>query len=323
MTGTPKLLDLVRAELRVRHYSISTEKVYCEWIKRYIRFHDYRHPREMGAAEITAFLTHLAVVGNVAASTQNQALAALLFLYKQVLAIELPWLDQVVRAKRPQHLPVVLSIAETQRLLEHIQGTEGLVCRLLYGAGLRLMEALRLRIKDVDFSQRLIVVRDGKGAKDRITVLPHALIPELQQQVVLSKTLREKDSLCNVAGVYLPLALERKYPNAGKEAAWHWLFPADNLSTDPRTGLIRRHHIYQQRIQRHFKQALRAAAILKPATPHTLRHCFATHLLESGSDIRTVQELLGHADVKTTMIYTHVMNRGGLSVISPLDRQAI
>lgn len=320
MSATPKLLDLVRNELRLRHYSISTEKVYCEWIKRYIRFHGYQHPRDMGADEITAFLTHLAVVGNVAASTQNQALAALLFLYKQVLAIELPWLDAVVRAKKPQHLPVVLSLTETQQLLQNMHGVEGLICRLLYGSGLRLMEALRLRIKDVDLSQAIIVVRDGKGQKDRVTVLPQSLIGALHRQLMLSKQLREQDNAENIAGVYLPAALERKYPNAGTETAWHWLFPAEKLSTDPRSGVIRRHHIYQQRIQRHFKQALHVAQIYKSATPHTLRHCFATHLLEAGSDIRTVQELLGHADVKTTMIYTHVMNRGGISVTSPLDR---
>lgn len=320
MDGKPRLLDQVREQIRLKHYSIRTERVYCEWIRRFIRFHQYRHPSEMGAAEVEAFLSDLAVRRNVSASTQNQALAALLFLYKQVLKLELPWLGEVVRAKKPQRLPMVLSIEEVQAVLAQLQGELWLIASLLYGSGMRLMEVLRLRVKDVDFSSRQIMVRDGKGAKDRVTVLPLRLLEPLKHQLQLVKALHNAELLAGRGDVYLPDALARKYSKGPWEWAWQYMFPAQGLSVDPRSGARRRHHVDEKRLQRAFKRAVRAAGIAKLATPHTLRHSFATHLLESGQDIRTVQELLGHADVKTTMIYTHVLNRGGLAVLSPLDR---
>lgn len=320
MDDKPKLLDQVRQQIRLRNYSIRTERVYAEWIKRFIRFHAYRHPAEMGAAEIEAYLTHLAVKRDVSASTQNQALAALLFLYKQVLKQELPWLDKVVRAKRPQHIPVVLTRDEVQRVLARLSGVPWLVASLLYGAGLRLTEALRLRVKDVEFSRREILVRDGKGQKDRVTVLPGTVIAVLQEHLLKVKSLHESDLAEGFGRANLPYALARKYPNAAAEWGWQFVFPSVNRSEDPRGAGTFRHHIHEKTIQRHMREAVRQAGIIKPATPHTLRHCFATHLLEAGQDIRTVQELLGHADVKTTMIYTHVLNRGGLAVLSPLDR---
>ncbi len=320
MDDKPKLLDQVRQQIRLRNYSIRTERVYAEWIKRFIRFHAYRHPAEMGAAEIEAYLTHLAVKRDVSASTQNQALAALLFLYKQVLKQELPWLDNVVRAKRPQHMPVVLTRDEVQRVLARLSGVPWLVASLLYGAGLRLTEALRLRVKDVEFSRREILVRDGKGQKDRVTVLPGTVIAVLQEHLLKVKRLHERDLAEGFGRANLPYALARKYPNAAAEWGWQFVFPSVNRSDDPRGAGTFRHHIHEKTIQRHMREAVRQAGIIKPATPHTLRHCFATHLLEAGQDIRTVQELLGHADVKTTMIYTHVLNRGGLAVLSPLDR---
>lgn len=320
MDGKPRLLDQVREQIRLKHYSIRTERVYCEWIRRFIRFHQYRHPSEMGAAEVEAFLSDLAVRRNVSASTQNQALAALLFLYKQVLKLDLPWLGEVVRAKKPQRLPVVLSIEEVQAVLAQLQGELWLIASLLYGSGMRLMEVLRLRVKDVDFSSRQIMVRDGKGAKDRVTVLPLRLLEPLKHQLQLVKALHNAELLAGRGDVYLPDALARKYSKGPWEWAWQYMFPAQGLSVDPRSGARRRHHVDEKRLQRAFKRAVRAAGIAKLATPHTLRHSFATHLLESGQDIRTVQELLGHADVKTTMIYTHVLNRGGLAVLSPLDR---
>lgn len=320
MDGKPRLLDQVREQLRLKHYSIRTERVYCEWIRRFIRFHQYRHPSEMGAAEVEAFLSDLAVRRNVSASTQNQALAALLFLYKQVLKLELPWLGEVVRAKKPQRLPVVLSVEEVQAVLAQLQGELWLIASLLYGSGMRLMEVVRLRVKDVDFSSRQILVRDGKGAKDRVTVLPLRLLEPLKRQLQLVKALHNAELLAGRGDVYLPDALARKYPKGPWEWAWQYMFPAQGLSVDPRSGARRRHHVDEKRLQRAFKRALRATGIAKLATPHTLRHSFATHLLETGQDIRTVQELLGHADVKTTMIYTHVLNRGGLAVLSPLDR---
>ncbi len=320
MDDKPKLLDQVRQQIRLRNYSIRTERVYAEWIKRFIRFHAYRHPAEMGAAEIEAYLTHLAVKRDVSASTQNQALAALLFLYKQVLKQELPWLDNVVRAKRPQHMPVVLTRDEVQRVLARLSGVPWLVASLLYGAGLRLTEALRLRVKDVEFSRREILVRDGKGQKDRVTVLPGTVIAVLQEHLLKVKRLHERDLAEGFGRANLPYALARKYPNAAAEWGWQFVFPSVNRSEDPRGAGTFRHHIHEKTIQRHMREAVRQAGIIKPATPHTLRHCFATHLLEAGQDIRTVQELLGHADVKTTMIYTHVLNRGGLAVLSPLDR---
>lgn len=320
MDGKPKLLDQMRARLRVKHYSIRTERVYCEWVRRFIRFHQYRHPAEMGAAEVEAFLTDLAVRCNVSASTQNQALSALLFLYREVLQINLPWLDGVVRAKASRHLPVVLGIEEVREILAQLDGVLWLVCSLLYGTGMRLMEVMRLRVKDVDFARGEILIRDGKGMKDRVTMLPRSLIEPLRLHLQQVQATHRSELQAGRGDVELPFALARKYPNADRDWGWQYVFPAAGLSTDPRSGAVRRHHLDEKRVQRVFKQAVIKAGISKPATPHTLRHCFATHLLESGQDIRTVQELLGHADVKTTMIYTHVLNRGGLGVRSPLDR---
>ncbi|MGE6993149.1 integron integrase [Pseudomonas sp. NPDC047961] len=274
----------------------------------------------MGAAEVEAFLSDLAVRRDVSASTQNQALAALLFLYKQVLKQELPWLGEVVRAKKPARLPVVLSIDEVQRILSQLDGDVGLIARLLYGGGLRLMEGLRLRVKDVDFSRNEIIIRDGKGQKDRVTVMPASLVLPLKQHITVVRAIHQSEVVAGRGDVYLPDALARKYPNAPWEWAWQYVFPAAGLSVDPRSGSVRRHHLDEKRVQRAFKRAVAQSGIAKLAIPHTLRHSFATHLLESGQDIRTVQELLGHADVKTTMIYTHVLNRGGLAVLSPLDR---
>ena len=315
----PKLLDQVRERLRLKHYSIRTEAQYVQWIRRFILFHDKRHPREMGAREVEAFLTYLAVEGNVAAATQNQALSALLFLYREVLEIDLPWLDNVVRAKRPARLPVVLTRNEVTAVLGRMTGTHALMARLLYGTGMRLMECVRLRVKDVDFERAEILVRDGKGAKDRVTMLPQSLIPALREQVQGRRLLYEDDLARGMAAVYLPDALERKYPNAASEWPWQYLFVAKGYSVDPRSGIERRHHMDEKLLQRAMKKAVLAAGLAKPATPHTLRHSFATHLLQAGYDIRTVQELLGHADVATTMIYTHVLNRGGRGVVSPLD----
>ncbi|TBV11916.1 integron integrase [Stutzerimonas kirkiae] len=318
--GKPKLLDQLRQQIRVRNYSIRTETVYAEWAKRYIRFHLYRHPAEMGAAEIEAFLTHLAVKRNVSASTQNQALAALLFLYKEVLKLDLPWLQGVVRAKKPKRLPVVLSQDEVALLLERMQGVQRLVANLLYGSGLRLLEALRLRAKDVDFARREILVRDGKGQKDRVTMLPKRVVEPLQAHLEMVRRLHREDLADGLGEANLPFALARKYPNAAREWGWQFVFPSVNRSCDPRGQGIFRHHLHEKTIQRAVREAARRAGLLKHATPHSLRHSFATHLLEAGQDIRTVQELLGHSDVKTTMIYTHVLNRGGLAVLSPLDR---
>ena len=315
----PRLLDKMRDKIRVKHYSIRTEQTYLDWVRRYIRFHGLRHPRELGAEAVEAFLTHLAVRRNVAASTQNQAKSALLFLYKEVLGAELPWLDGVESAKQSKRLPVVLSQSEATQLLARMSGTAGLIARLLYGSGLRLMEGVRLRVKDLDLDRCAILVRDGKGAKDRVTVLPQRLMEPLAAQLAVTDALHKRDLSEGFGAVYLPHALERKYPNAPREWAWQYVFPAERLSVDPRSGVRRRHHFDEQLVQRAMRDALRAAGIPKPATPHSLRHSFATHLLESGYDIRTVQELLGHADVRTTMIYTHVLNRGGRGVVSPLD----
>lgn len=318
----PKLLDLVRNAIRIRHYSLRTEDSYVYWIRGYVRFNGLRHPRDMGSREVTAFLTHLAVEKNVAAATQQQALSALLFLYKQVLGIELPWLNEIVRPKRPARLPTVLNESEIECLLSLMHGVHGLMARLIYGAGLRLTECLRLRIKDVDFTRREVLVRDGKGAKDRVTMLPARLLAPLREQLTHSRQLYEADRVAQRPGVYLPHALERKYPAAGKSWAWFWIFPAERASTDPRTGIERRHHLYEKSLQRALKAAVEEAGISKPVSVHTLRHSFATHVLQAGYDIRTVQELLGHSDVSTTMIYTHVLNRGGRGVASPLDRLA-
>ncbi|MDD5250660.1 MAG: integron integrase [Rhodocyclaceae bacterium] len=316
----PKLLDQVRGKIRLKHYSLRTEQAYLEWIKRFVLHFGKRHPRAMGGVEVEAFLTHLAVAGKVASSTQNQAKSALLFLYREVLEIELPWLDRVEAAKAPKRLPVVLTRAEVQALLTRLEGTSWLIANLLYGAGLRIMEALRLRVKDIDFARREILVRDGKGFKDRVTMLPALLAEPLQAHLQRIEALHRQDLAAGLGAVHLPYALERKYPNAATEWAWQFVFPSARLAVDPRSGALRRHHVQDQAIQRALKRAVRDAGLTKPATPHTLRHSFATHLLDSGYDIRTVQELLGHADVKTTMIYTHVLNRGGRGVVSPLDR---
>jgi integron integrase len=318
-TSQPKLLDRMRERLRLRHYSIRTEQQYVQWARRFILFHGKRHPAEMGAREVEAFLTHLAVTGKVAAATQNQALSALLFLYREVLAQDLPWLDEVVRAKRPARLPVVLTRHEVARVLERMEGAHGLMARLLYGTGMRLMECVRLRVKDVDLERGEILVRDGKGAKDRITMLPESLVEPLKTHLAARRRIYEEDEAKGMTSVYLPDALERKYPNAAADWGWQYVFVAGSYSVDPRGGVTRRHHMDEKLLQRAMKRAVQAAGLEKPATPHTLRHSFATHLLESGYDIRTVQELLGHADVSTTMIYTHVLNRGGRGVISPLD----
>ena len=316
----PKLLDQVRGKIRLKHYSIRTEQAYVDWIRRFILFFGKRHPRDLGAAEVEQFLTHLAVEGKVAASTQSQAKSALLFLYREVLDNELPWLDNVERAKVPKRLPVVLTREEVMAVLTRLEGTHWLVASLLYGTGLRIMEALRLRVKDVEFSRKEILVRDGKGFKDRVTMLPVALAAPLAEHLKRVKALHEQDLAAGRGAVYLPYALERKYPGAARDWAWQYVFPSAGLSEDPRTGIVRRHHLQDQAVQRAMRQAVRDAGVDKPATPHTLRHSFATHLLEGGYDIRTVQELLGHADVSTTMIYTHVLNKGGRGVTSPLDR---
>ena len=315
----PMLLDEVRARIRRLNYSIRTEDTYVDWVRRFVLFHAKRHPRDMGATEIEAFLTHLAVVGKVSASTQNQAKSALLFLYREVLGIDLPWLTDVASARQGKRLPVVLTVAEVQAVLARVTGTTGLMLRLLYGSGLRLMECVRLRVKDVDFGQMQILVRDGKGDKDRVTMLPQSLLEPLQMHLQRVKALHQRDIGEGYGEVYLPYALDRKYPNAGREWGWQYVFPSSKRSVDPRSGVVRRHHADEKVLQRAMKNAVREAGIAKPATPHTLRHSFATHLLQSGYDIRTVQELLGHTHVETTMIYTHVLNKGGRGVISPLD----
>jgi integron integrase len=315
----PKLLDQVRERIRTLHYSIRTEEAYVDWIRRFILFHQKRHPAEMGRDEIEAFLTYLAVKRNVAASTQSQAKAALLFLYQKVLKQDLAWLKDVVAAKQPQRIPTVLTVDETRTLLTHLDGVHWLIASLLYGSGLRILEACRLRVMDLDFSMHQLVIRNGKGAKDRVTMLPKSLVDPLTAHLQLVRLQHERDCEQGGGDVHLPFALDRKYPAAAKEWKWQYVFPADRLSRDPRSGAVRRHHIEEQSIQRAVRQASRTAGIQKKATPHTLRHSFATHLLLGGYDIRTVQELLGHKDIRTTMIYTHVLNRGGRGVISPLD----
>jgi len=326
-----RLYDQCREVLRFHHYALRTEEAYLQWIRRYLKFHrsadwtgpqqGWRHPKEMGSAEVREFLTHLALRSDVAASTQNQALNALVFLYEQVLQSPLGDLSEAARVTRPPRLPAVLTHEETQRVLAALKpGTNGLIIRLLYGTGMRLMECLRLRIKDVDFARGRIIVREGKGAKDRVTMLPDKLKLELQRHLERVKLLHEQDVAEGFGGVYLPHALARKYPNAERDWSWQWVFPAARRSNDPRSDAVRRHHVHELSVQREMKEAVGLAKLSKPATCHTLRHSFATHLLEAGYDIRTVQELLGHEDVATTQIYTHVMNKPGIGVRSPLDR---
>ncbi len=317
----PRLLEQVRDRLRVKHYSLRTEQAYVGWIRRFILANGKRHPREMGGGEVEAFLTRLATHGEVAAGTQNQALAALLFLYREVPGQELPWMDNVVRAKRPRRLPVVLTREEVRCLLAQMQGRDWLMAGLLYGTGMRLTECLRLRVEDVDFTRRDIIVREGKGNKDRHVPLPQALETALQDQMASARLLHRTDSAAGFGAAWLPHALARKYPNAAREWGWQYVFPASQRSFDPRSGVERRHHLDEKVLQRAVQRARIAAAIHKPATCHTLRRSFATHLIEDGYDIRTVQELLGHKNVSTTQIYTHVLNRGGRGVLSPLDRR--
>jgi len=315
----PRLLDRVRAACRLRHYSLRTERAYVGWVRRYVHFHDLTHPDELGATEVVAFLSDLAVSYDVAASTQNQARAALMFLYKEVLGRNLEGLDAAVRAKTPVHLPVVLTRDEVRALVAALEGTHALIARLLYGSGLRIFECLRLRVKDVDPARRQIIVRSGKGDRDRATLLPRSLEGALDAQLVAVRAIYEDDRRHGRPGVQLPAALARKYPNAGLGWGWQWLFPSTHLATDPRSGAERRHHLHVSGPQRAIRLAALRAGISKRVTAHTLRHSFATHLLESGSDIRTVQTLLGHRDLKTTMIYTHVLDRGPMGVRSPAD----
>ncbi|MDX2168057.1 MAG: integron integrase [Deltaproteobacteria bacterium] len=316
----PRLLDQVRDAARTRHYSYRTEQTYVAWVRRFILFHGKRHPAAMGREEIEQFLSALAVDRQVSASTQNQALAAILFLYRDVLRRDPGWLDGIVRAKRPHRLPVVLNAGEVETLLRHLRGASWIMAMLLYGAGLRLMECLRLRVKDVDFARGELLVREGKGDRDRVTMLPAVVVPALGEHLRRVRTRHAADVAAGFGRVLLPDALARKYPGADREWGWQWVFPASKIATDPRSGTARRHHLHESVLQRAVRAAARAAGLTRPVGPHTLRHCFATHLLEAGYDIRTVQELLGHRDVSTTMIYTHVLNRGGRAVQSPADR---
>lgn len=316
----PRLLEQVRRRLRAKHYSLRTEQAYVYWIRRFILANGKRHPRLMGAPEVEAFLSHLANDGKVSASTQNQALSAVLFLYREVLGIELPWMGNVTRAKRPRRLPAVLSVAEVQEVLARMEGRPWLIASLLYGTGLRLMECLRLRVQDVDFRRNEILVRAGKGGKDRRTMLPRSLVEPLQREIERARMLHQSDLAAGCGLAALPHALARKYASAPREFGWQYVFPSVQRSIDPRDGVERRHHFDDGVLSRALKAACRKAAIEKPVSAHTLRHSFATHLLEAGYDIRTIQELLGHKDVATTQIYTHVLNRGGPGVVSPLDR---
>jgi integron integrase len=317
--SAPRLLDSVRVALQARHYSRKTEKTYVGWIRRFVLFHGKRHPRDMGATEVTRYLSSLATTGRVAASTQNQALSALLFLYRTVLGTDLPWLDDLVRARRPARLPVVLTRDEVRAVIRQLHGAPRLMAILMYGSGLRLLECARLRVKDVDFARRQITVRAGKGDKDRATTLPAIIVADLTRHLEAVKRQHAVDLRQGAGWVELPWALARKYPNAGREWAWQWVFPATRFYVDRETGQRRRHHLHESVLQRAVKDAVRLAGVPKRATCHTLRHSFATHLLEDDRDIRTVQELLGHRDVSTTMIYTHVLNRGPAGVRSPAD----
>ena len=315
------LLAQARERIRTRHLSLRTEQVYLRWMRRFAAFHGGRPLPDLGPAEVEAFLTHLAVSERVGSATQNQALQALLFLYRQVLGIELPWLENVTRAERDKPLPVVLSRAEVRSLLAHLDGTSWLIASLLYGSGLRLMEGMRLRVKDLALERGELIVREGKGGKDRVTMLPATLVTPLRAHLSRLRAWFEEERRRNQPGVSLPYALARKYPQAATQWGWQYLFPAPTLCRDPYLGVSVRHHLYAKRVQRAVQQAVRRAELTQPASCHTLRHCFATHLLEDGYDIRTVQELLGHSDLKTTMIYTHVMTKGARGVKSPLDRE--
>ena len=315
-----KLLQRVREHIRLRHYSYRTEQAYVNWIRRYILYHQKRHPADMGGREVTAFLTHLATRLGVAASTQNQAFSALMFLYKEVLGTPLEGVSGAVRAKVPQRLPVVLTEDEVMSILRHLDDVQWLMAAMMYGSGLRLSECLRLRVKDIDFSYRCVTVRSGKGNKDRVVTLAEPLLQPLQMHLESVRGLYERDRQDGAAGVYLPYALARKYPGAALEWKWQWAFPAPRRSVDPRSGLVRRHHYNESTLQKSVAQAVRRARIVKKVGCHTFRHCFATHLLSSGADIRTVQEQLGHKDIRTTQIYTHVLERGGMAVTSPLSR---
>lgn len=314
-----RLLDQVRERVRFLHYSRRTEEAYVHWVRAFVRFSGLKHPRELGGPEVEAFLGWLASERSVSASTHKQALSALLFLYTKVLGLRLRWMNDIGRPRVPRRLPVVLTVDEVARVLGALPEEHQLLAALLYGAGLRLLEGLQLRVKDLDFGHRALIVRQGKGGKDRVVMLPESLVPRLQAQLRQAHRLWAQDREAGCSGVWMADALERKYPRAGLSWAWFWVFPQAAHSTDPRTGVVRRHHLYDQNFQRAFKRAVQAAGVAKPATPHTLRHSFATHLLQRGSDIRTVQELLGHADVATTMVYTHVLKLGGAAVRSPVD----
>ncbi|NJN15719.1 MAG: integron integrase [Oscillochloris sp.] len=314
-----KLLEQVRDVLRARHYSYRTEETYVEWIRRYIFFHHKRHPNELGREDLAAFLSHLAIHEHVAAATQNQARYAILFLYREVLEIDIDTPPEVIPARKPRYLPTVLSQTEVRTVLAHLSGVHLLMAQLLYGSGLRLMECLRLRVKDLDFAMLQLMVRSGKGGKDRLTMLPNALVPQLRQQIEYVRTLHTADLALGLGTAALPFALERKYGSAARDLGWQFLFPAPQLAPDPRSDTLRRHHLDPSGLQKAVRLAVKAAGIERRASCHTFRHSFATHLLENGYDIRTVQELLGHQDVRTTMIYTHVLNRGGRGVRSPLD----
>jgi integron integrase len=316
----PRLLDQLRAAIRLRHYSIRTESAYVDWTRRFILFHGKRHPAGMGPVEVSAFLSHLASGRGVSPSTQNQAKSALLFLYRAVLDVQLPWLEEVVAAKAQRRLPVELTPAEVRALLHEMNGTMGLVTSLLYGTGMRLLEGLRLRVKDIEFERRELIVRAGKGGKYRVTVLPENLMLPLQQQLARAKAVHQRDLAAGLGEVMLPDALALKIPRAARSWAWQWVFPSATIATDPRSGVRRRHHLNEASVQKAVAIAARRAGIHKPCSPHVMRHSFATHLLQAGYDIRTVQELLGHSDVSTTMIYTHVMNKGGRGIRSPLDQ---
>lgn len=319
-----RLLDQVRERIRYLHYSLQTEKAYLHWARFFIHWHArnsgaMRHPRELGQAEVEAFLTMLANERQVSPATHRQALNALLFMYRQVLDMELPWLHSIGRPPERKRIPAVLSQSEVQAVLALMEGVEGLLARTLYGTGMRLAEGLALRVKDIDFDRHAIVVRSGKGDKDRVVMLPRTLVEPLRAQLARARALWAADRAAGRSGVYLPHALDTKYPRAGLTWAWHWVFPADGLSIDPRTGVERRHHLYEERLGRRLKQAVQQAGIARHVTVHTLRHSFATHMLQANTDIRTVQELLGHSDVSTTMIYTHVLKVSAPGLASPLD----